>query len=273
MKLILQNIAFLISSTFFCSCNQNFNNQILLEEGDHCFFIENNDSIKFGNINLKENLFQNSDTSLFPNIQEDLNNQLIESNILIDTIQGIYINKSLFDCFEMRDGKIIKINNAFDIVFLYPELSRYNYQVSRLTNYKVVSYFGFMFVEPSPRQNLPMVVHSVNKINDNELSIIYNEKTSLFDDSYVLDTISLKLFPKIQMKYSNTNLQSFQLHGDSSEYIKLKDEFISGINIPIPDYTFPQDVTELYLREIITKVLNLKYKTNFKTEEIIEVLD
>jgi len=96
------------------------------------------------------------------------------------------------------------------------------------------------------------------------------DKSNYMGEKDKKDTIIFSTFPTIKIEFSDKNLGSFQ---QSTEYIKLSDEIIKEVNFCIPANSIPQDITELYLREIITQLVNIKFNTKSKTNDIIETLN
>ena len=136
-------------------------------------------------------------------------------------------------------------------------------------NYRIFHYFGSFYQEPSNGENLPYDIKTIKKNNDNSFSVTYVDNSNYLNLTGSIDTLIFYTFPNIKIEFSNDNLTNFQ---KSKDYIKLTDEILEGISVPIPTNSLPQDVTEFYLTEIITKLLNIKFKTNFKTREIFESL-
>lgn len=260
-------IVYLIFCIF--SCNQQGNELKMTVKGDSCFFIDNKDTIKLGSIRLKKDLFQGLNTELFPNIQNDGMNPPQQIDVYYE-IAGIYINSKIFDCFDLNNGSIKKIDNAFDILFIYPEMSRYNFQFSQVLGYRVFHYLGFLYQEPSCRQNLPYYVQYIAKRDNNGFLLTYIDKSNYMGEKDKKDTLIFSTFPTVKIQFSDKNLGSFQ---QSIEYIKLSDEIIKEVNLSIPANSLPQDITELYLREIITQLVNIKFNSKLKTNDIIETLN
>lgn len=252
-----------------CSCNQQGKELKMRVKGDCCFFINSKDTIKLGSISHKKDLFQGLNTELFPNTQNDGMDPPQQIDVYND-IEGIYINSKIFDCFDLKNGSIKKIDNAFDILFIYPEMSRYNFQFSQTLGYRVFHYLGFLYQEPSCGQNLPYYVQYIAKRDNNSFLITYMDKSNYMGEKDKKDTIIFSTFPTIKIEFSDKNLGSFQ---QSTEYIKLSDEIIKEVNFCIPANSIPQDITELYLREIITQLVNIKFNTKLKTNDIIETLN
>jgi hypothetical protein len=249
----------------FCSCNQQGKELKISIKGDFCFFINGKDTIKLGLISHKKDLFQGLNTELFPNIQNNGMDPPQQIDVYND-IEGIYINSKIFDCFDLKNGSIKKIDNAFDILFIYPEMSRYNSQFSQTLGYRVFHYLGFLYQEYSPGQNLPYYVQHITKKDDNSFLITYMDKSNYMGEKDKKDTIIFSTFPTIKIEFSDKKLGSFQR---STEYIKLSDEIIKEVNFSIPANSIPQDISELYLKEIITQLVNIKFNTKLKTSDII----
>jgi len=96
------------------------------------------------------------------------------------------------------------------------------------------------------------------------------DKSNYMGEKDKIDTIIFSTFPTIKIEFSDNNLGSFQ---QSKEYIKLSDEIIKEVDLSIPAKSIPQDITEFYLREIITTLVNIKFNTKLKTNDIIETLN
>ena len=149
-------------------------------------------------------------------------------------------------------------------------MSRYNFQFSQAMGYRVFHYLGFLYQEPSCNQNLPYYVQYITKRDNNSFLITYMDKSNYMGEKDKIDTIIFSTFPTIKIEFSDNNLGSFQ---QSKEYIKLSDEIIKEVDLSIPAKSIPQDITEFYLREIITTLVNIKFNTKLKTNDIIETLN
>jgi hypothetical protein len=260
--------AFLI----FCvlSCNQQKDERKMTVKGDSCFFIDGADTINLGRISLKKNLFKNIDKELFPKIQNDGLEPPQQIQVYSE-IEGIYINSKIFECFDEENGKVKKNDNAFDVLFIYPEISRYNFQFSQTVDYRIFHYLGFLYQDHSSLQNLPYSVRQIAKKDNNSILLSYVVKSNdVQEDTENADTLILSTFPSIRIQFSDNNLQNFQ---KSIEYIKLSNELSKGINLSVPANSLPQDIIELYLRELITNLINVKFKTKFKTYEMFKTIN
>ena len=264
-------VIFLVFSV--SSCFNKGNEQTIIVNGDFCYFSERNDTLKLGNISFKKEFFQSANPIIFSNIQKYELSPKSEIDIL-NSIEGIYINSKMFDSFVIKNGKPQKNDNSFDILFIYPEVSRYNFQFNETLGIRIFHYFGFLYAERSNGQNLSYYVQSIKKTNNNNLLLQYIDKSTSTINSGEgedkLDSLDLSTFPKIKFNFSNKNLESFQ---SSKNYIKLSDEIIKEIKLSLSPGMLPQDINELYLREIVTKLVNINFRTNFSTNEIIEEKD
>jgi len=254
---------------FCCSCKKN-KEQVLMSKGDSYFFNNGKDSILIGRKNLDSNLFQRCSNELFPNGILAKSIEPGNSENISDYITGIYMNSKMLDCFELVDGKPKKQSNEFDFIYVYPEISRYNFQIYQNLGYRIFHYTGNLFQEPSSRENLPYYVQKITKINGNKISFFYINKSDALITDWNIDTLTLSTFPTIQFNFFNEDDKNFQ--GTTNSYIKLSKEITSDMNVLFSTSELPQDMTELYLSEIITKLVNLKYNTKFKKSEIDSIL-
>jgi hypothetical protein len=261
----------ILSLLIIVSCSSpNFRNEREIKiKNNICFLTDNNDTLKLGVKSLEKDLFQGLNAELFPNIQYDGMQPPQEIGVY-DEIQGIYINSKLYDCFKIENGHIKKTDNEFDILFIYPEVSRYNFQYGGTLGYRIFHYLGYLYQEPSSRQNLPYYVQNITKLNSNKLLISYVDNSNYFGEKDKKDTLVFSTFPNLKMEFYYNNLAGFQ---KSNEYIKLSEDVIKDVNITIPFNTLPQDITELYMREIITHLVNLKFNKKLNTNKIIEKLN
>jgi hypothetical protein len=264
-------ILFIIVCLFSCN-NQDKEHKIKVLD-DKCYMVNSNDTMMIGDIRLKKALFQSLNTDLLSIIQNkefDEFNPSEEETLMDNSITGVYINSKIFDCFELKNGTINKIDNSFDILFIYPEMSRYNFQFSHSLGYRVLHYLGFLYQEPSCNQNLPYYVQNIIKRDDNSFLMTYSDKTTCLNLNDKEDSLIFSTYPKIKIEFSNKNLEGFQ---QSKEYFKLSDEIIKEVYITIPANTLPQDINELYIREIVTQIINIKFNTKLKTKDIVGTLD
>jgi hypothetical protein len=261
---------FIIVPLIVCGCSfpKHEKEYDVISNGDSSYFVNSKDTINLGMNCFEKDLFLGLNTELFPNIQNE--KQFPEQIGVYDEIEGIYINSRLFDHFELEHSRINKKDNDFDILFIYPEISRYNFQFSEILSYRIFDYSGFLYQEPSARQNLPYYVQNISIINNNQLLITYIDKSSYMSDKNKIDTLIFSTYPHIKFEFSDKDLMSLQ---QSTEYIKLSEEVLEEMNFSIPANSLPQDVTELYLTEVVTRLVNLKFDTKFKTNEIIETLN
>ena len=250
----------------FSSCNKQSKGLNLSIKDDKSFLINSEDTIKIGNNSLKKNLFQGLNSELYPTIQNDGTNPPNRLEVY-DEIEGIYINSKIFNCFNFENGEITKIDNEFDIFFIYPEMSRYNFQFSETLGYRIFHYLGYLYEEPSNRQNLPYFVKNITQKDYNSLVITYTDNSNTMDKRNKVDTLIMSTYPAIKFEFLINNLNDFQ---KSTQYIKLSDDILNEINITIPKNSMPQDINELYLKEIITKLLNKKFNTSINTNQILE---
>ncbi len=250
----------------FISCNKHSKDIKLIIKDDNSYLINGEDTIKLGNNSLKKDLFQGLNAELYPTIQNDGSNPPDRIDIY-DEIEGIYINSKIFDSFRAEKGEITKIDNNFDILFIYPEMSRYNFQFSETLSYRIFHYSGYLYTEPSNRQNLPYFVNKITQKDNNSLLMTYTDKSNFMGNMNNIDTLVFSTYPAIKFEFSNKDLSGIQ---KSSLYIKLSDDILNEINISTPPNTIPQDINELYLREIITKLLNKKFNSSLNTNEILE---
>lgn len=263
-------ISLIIFSIFqACSSPKHENEQNMIFREKSCYFINNKDSIKLGNLSLEKDLFKEMKTELFPNIQYEEEGQPPHQKKAYEEIQGIYINSKIFDSFIMEGEKIKKVGNDFDVLFIFPEKRRYNFQFNEVIRYRVFHYLGFLYQDPSSRQNLPCYVKNITKLNDNSIIISYEDKSNYMRDRDKMDSLIFTTCPNIKLEFSNENVKGFQ---KTTEYIKLS-ENMQNISLSVPTYSLPQDITEIYITEIITHLINLKYNSQYKTSDIIEKLE
>lgn len=263
MKNII-NLALLLYLT--CSCTQQRNEMKLNIVDINSYLINGEDTVNLGNNTFKKDLFQGLKAELFPTIQNDGSNPPDRIDIY-DEIEGIYINSKIFDSFRAEKGEITKIDNNFDILFIYSEMSRYNFQFSETLSYRIFHYSGYLYAELSNRQNLPYFVNKITQKDNNSLLMTYTDKSNFMGNMNNIDTLVFSTYPAIKFEFSNKDLSGIQ---KSSLYIKLSDDILNEINISTPPNTIPQDINELYLREIITKLLNKKFNSSLNTNEILE---
>jgi hypothetical protein len=122
----------------------------------------------------------------------------------------------------------------------------------------------------SPLKKVEQQDRTHKKVFDNSILLTYVDKSNFLGENDKKDTLRFTTFPTIRIELSDNNLRCFQL---STDYIKLADEFLEAVNFTLPANTLPQDITELYMREIATRLVNAKFKISFKTNEIIDILN
>lgn len=248
------------------SCSQEKDAGSLIRKGNQSLIIHNTDSVILGVNTLKKDLFKGLGIEFFPKNQYQEGGPPRPIDVY-NEFEGIYINQKLFDCFEKRNGHTIKISNTFDVVYIYPEESRYNFFFNQKTNYRVFHYLGCLYQTASPQQNLPYYVQSIFQKDNNCLLFTYKDRSSFVDQGVDLgkvDSITFSTFPEIKIDFSNSNLKLWQR---SNRYIKLSEDILKDMNLKISYLSSPQDITELYIREIVTKIVNLKNNTNDNLEE------
>ena len=270
----MKNIIILVLLLFYTSsCNQQSNELKLNIIDVDSYLINGDDTVKLGNNSLKKDLFQGLNSELYPTIQNDGSNPPNRIDVY-DEIEGIYINSKIFNSFKSENGQIKKIDDEFDILFIYPEMSRYNFQFSEVLGYRIFHYLGYLYSDPSNGQNLPYYVQKITQMDKNSLNITYTDNSNFISNSVdklnKIDSLVFSTYPAIKIDFSNKDLIGFQ---KSSQYIKLSDELLKDINISIPTNSIPQDINELYLREVITKLVNKKFNLNLKTNEILEKIE
>lgn len=248
------------------SCNQKIKeNEIFIS----------NDSINIkaldGNINLGK-IYLKNDTHFTGIINNqnfnDINNQnFFGSDHNLAILEGIYINRSIFDCFEIIDNDVFVVDPSFDILYIYPEISRYNFQFMSKINYRIFQYHGWFYRENSSRSNLSWNVKEFDLSNDNFKIYFENNSTTL--NSQTIDTLKLTYHPRIKVKYFNERMNSNFNYG-KYEYFKLNKELFKDININISIENLPQDNLEYLFNEIVTKIINLKYNTDYSTQDFFK---
>lgn len=144
----------------------------------------------------------------------------------------------------------------FDILYLYAEVDRYNYQFSSDSAYRIFQYNGWMFRKGSARQNLSHDVKAARFSNDGV--ILY----------YDNDSLKITLKPKIDVTYYDQNDIGNFAHGQY--YKKLDPAFVNGLQITISEYDYPQDYLEKMGNELVTKILNQKFSTHLKSYQIMK---
>ena len=261
-----KNVVLFLLILTFISCNKQSKGLNLSTKDDKSYLIDSEDTIKLGNNNLSKNLFQGLNSELYPTIQNDETNPPNRLDVY-DEIEGIYINSKIFNCFNFENGEITKNDNEFDILFIYPEMSRYNFQFSETLGYRIFHYLGYLYEEPSNGQNLAYFVKKITQKDNNSLFMTYTDNSNTMDKRNKVDTLIMSTYPTIKFEFLNNNLSDFQ---KSTQYIKLSDDILNEIYITIPKNSIPQDINELYLKEIITKLLNKKFNTNLNTNQILE---
>lgn len=270
--MIRNNIVVIVAMIFFhCHAfSQSAKESKLILRGNNYFFQNNEDSIKIGTSSLSKDLFKDLAPNLFPNIQYSG----IEPQQPIDVyyeIAGIYVSLKLFDCFTIENGKPKKQSNDFDVLLIYPEESRYNFQFNNITGYRIFHYHGFFYQVPSSRENLSYFIMdiSISKYKKNTVVLKYVDKSNYIKGENTIENMVLTVCPTISIEFKDKNQQVIQ---PNNQYILLSEDFNKNINVSIPGWILPQDFLEIYIQEIITHLINLKYSTNYKTEEIIEKL-
>ena len=229
---------------------------------DHCYLVNQDDTTEIGIISLGKYLFKEMNTNLFPKVFADANKPPQVEDIFFD-IAGIYVNERIYDYFRLKDEIPVKIENSFDVIFIFPEISRYNFQFSEIVNFRIFHYFGYFYQEYSSSENLPYFVNRITKHDNNSAVISYQDKTNSL--GYYEDSLILTTYPRIMIKFNNPSIKPFQ---PSEKYIKISNER-SDIELSIPVDQLPQDMTEKYITEIITKLVNLKYNSNFTSSQIM----
>jgi len=242
----------------------------LILRGNNYFLKNSEDSIKIGTSALSMDLFKDLPANLYPNIQSTGIEPKQPIDIYFD-IAGVYVSSKLFDCFTVENGKPKKQLNDFDVLFVYPEVSRYNFQFYNITGYRIFHYYGFFYQVPSSSENLSYFVTDINisKYIKNTLVFKYLDKSNYIKGDSIIENMVLTVYPKISIEFKNNDQQVIQ---PSNQYILLSEDLNEKINFSLPGWILPQDFLEIYIQEIITHLINLKYFTNFKTVEMIDKL-
>lgn len=236
--------------------------------GDKCFMVSNADSLHIGSVYLDEGLFREYDSLIFPDENADIMlNPVIEKSL--DKIVGIYINSRIFDCFQLTNGVINKMSNAFDVYLIYSEITRYNFQFGRAVGYRVSHYTGNFYQELSSSENLPYFVYNIVKQDDNSFKLTFVDKSNYMANHNQSEDLRFIAYPRIQIENPNSTLVN--IFG-SSHYFKLSDKIIEETDISLKGYMLPQDYTEEFITEVITKLINLKYNINIKKSDINNII-
>ena len=106
-------------------------------------------------------------------------------------------------------------------------------------------------------------VNSIIKKDDNSLFISFTDKANFHVEEK--DTIIMTIYPEIKLE----GFRDRQFH-PTDVFFKATDELSSKVKLKVPYISSPQDLTEIYITELITELLNLKYDTKFTSEEIFE---
>jgi hypothetical protein len=128
-------------------------------------------------------------------------------------------------------------------------MKRYNFQCSELVGIKLAKYITPWYQEIPPLDLNPATIDSIQKIDQNTISIFSNNESLKFSTQ-----------PYIRI--------------DDSEdyYIRLDDSITEfNFNIETTFYYYPQDFTEAYLRELTTRLINMKNRTNYKTSDFFKL--
>lgn len=241
-----------------CNCNRENSVFKLKYKNNFAYLVRGKDSIQIGNTYLNKNTFEISNSCIYSSsFANEYEFQIPDANF---AIEGVYINNNFFDAFTLNNGELKK-DNCFDIIILYPEIERNNFRSVIIKNYKIIEFYGFSYSDPSPFQNLPNTIDSIYRIDLNKIGF------SHIDTINKLNIKALQVFPKIIFELENKQFQR------SKYYIKLSNEFLSDINIKLQDgFYLPQDITEIYVDEIITKLLNKRFGINCKKEDYFKIL-
>jgi hypothetical protein len=249
-----------------CSCKEKQRSVKQVE--NQLFFIDAKDTLLLGVNSLNDDLFQSNTNTIFKNnidyqtICKEIDN-ICEGGGTVDVcgshhhrfedIFGVYINEKMLNDLSFKHEK--PSAGHINLVYIYPVKKRYNYQCSELKQIYIANYINAWYQEFPPLDLNPGLVDSITRIDKSTINI-YSEK----------GIIKFIQYPKIKI-YLGQNETS----DNSNTYIKV-DESITNFNFSVDslDYVYPQDFTEIYLRELTTKLYNIKNKTNYKTSDIIK---
>jgi hypothetical protein len=258
----------LVFTTFciiFIGCNKK--QRIVKQIENQLFFIDAKDTLLLGVNSLNDDLFQSNSNTMFTN---NINDETIckeidgscESGGTIDVCEshhhkfedifGVYIDEKMLNDLSFKNEKISA--GHINLVYIYPVIKRYNYQCSELKQIYITNYVNAWYQEFPPLDLNPELVDSIIRIDKNVINI-YSKNGIIRFIQY--PKIKIQSGEKVSDKNSNT-------------YIKL-DDAITNFNFFVDSlgYIYPQDFTEIYLRELTTKLYNLKNKTKYKTSDII----
>jgi len=256
------NILFLLLNILIISCR----NEMKLNNEDTKLLLANNsDTVIIGKTSLKKDLFDTINKKLYPDIKLD-GIQPYHALFYYYEIEGIYINSNIFNCFNLKNG-VPKINNVFDVIYIYPEISRYNFQFSDIVDYRIIHYNSYFYRQRSSSENLPYYIKEIIAINKNQIMIIFQDKSNYIDNDFYgikNDTLYFSTYPSLKMDFNIKKAET-----TTNKYFKLA-EGLGKVNLTTQLVSLPQDINELYINEVITKLINLRYGTNYEFNDIAE---